>query len=509
MATRFSRFRAVGAALAVSLLIAACGGGGGGGTEPPPPPPTDTTPPTVKSWMPPDGTKDIDTDGKIVISVTMDEAFNCPAKNPITITKGNGDEVKGGEPACDPATKTLSLTFATKALFRCETYTVTLPKGTVKDLAGNALANDSKIVLETKCPARTAMIVTANAVGGGRDDWANAFSGIDLSTGQVREDWSVVESDSSEVVSSPWALAADPAMGLMYGADFGGFRGVNVIDMATGAVSNVELNPGDHTTTEEVSGVVMKDGCIWAAYSGIQQAYDPDFRNRLYCIDRQTRTITSHTDAVTSTEMATMWLVAHPDPAVHRLYAFNVAISGWNVGLNCELNLCQVVYLPGTRGTVTEIDSQTGAILRTFVVGSQPLKGVVDRARNRLYVVNTGDESVSIVNLDTGTVGTVPLPEFGYKRQPMDVALMDGKLWVSDDRDSVWVYDSSMALVGTVVLDSMSGPESMTVLDGKLYVSLQSGYSKAVAEVNADLSVNRQFVVTAHPGAITSYVSGQ
>jgi DNA-binding beta-propeller fold protein YncE len=295
----------------------------------------------------------------------------------------------------------------------------------------------------------------------------------------------------------------------MYAADFNGFRGVNVIDMATGAVSNVELNPGDHATTEEVSGVVVKDGCVWAAYSGIQQAYDPDFRNRLYCIDRQTRTITGHTDVVTSTEMATMWLVAHPDPAIHRLYAFNVTISGWNAGVDCALNLCQEIYLPGTPGTVTEVDSQTGAVLRTFVVGSQPLKGVVDRARNRLYVINVGDESLSVVDLGTGTVGTVPLPEFGYKRQPADVALMDGKIWVSDYRDSVWVYDSSMALAGSVTLDSLSGPGSMTVLDGKLYVSLQSGYSMAVAEVNADLSVNRQFAVSAHPGAITSYVSGQ
>ncbi len=478
--------RAAGVALLFSLTLglAACGGGGGGGTNPPPPPPppVDTTPPTVKSWEPADGTKDVDISGMVTIKVTMDEAITCPNTNPVVLTV-NGEEVKGGKFSC--SSPTVSLTFDAKALFRCgKTYEATLPKGSVKDVAGNALAKDSKASFSTPaCPPPA--VKKVYSVSSGAAAGQNSLFGIDVSDGTVSGNMPLADE------ANQMAVVADAKNQTVWTASTR--NGVNTYDTETGATAKV--NVGGH-----MSSFALKGQHVWAAADS--RWGDGDFyNNRLFRFDRVTHKVLGQTEAVTDSGKTPLKVVAHPTAS--RLYTLNVDVESVH-GSNCT-PVCRTVRLPGYAGTVTAVDSDSGAILWTVTVGSVPLDAYIDATTNIMYVVNAGDGSLSKVNLETKAVTTASLLEFTGYRQPVGIARLDGMLCMSDYLESLSCYNSSMKLAGTVTLPALSVPTTMASLDGKLYVTLQK--TQGVVEVLTDFSVPRTFAVGNTPTGITAFDS--
>lgn len=475
----FSRLRTVGVALTLAVLVA-CGGGGGGGDTNPPPPPVDTDPPGVKSWTPVDGATDIDIDqGVVTITVVMDEAIECPAQNPIVITRSNGQAVEGGTFACDPPT--LSLTFQAKFLLQCETYKATLVKG-IKDLAGNQSV-EASVSFSTKCPPPVKKVysVSYNATAG-----QNSLFGIDTADGVVGGAMPLAD------MSFQVAVLADAKNHTVWTAS--SRNGVNTYDTETGVSAKVSV--GGH-----MSSFALKGEYVWAAADGLWRDgafYD----NRLFKFDRVTREAIGQTEPVTDSGKTPLMVLAHPTAA--RLYTLNVDAESIH-GTNCT-PVCREVRLPGYPGTVTAVDSASGAILWTVTVGSVPLDGYIDATTNTLYVVNAGDRTLSKVNLTTQAVTTASLPEFTGYRQPVGIARLGDMLCVSNYLDSLSCYDSNMSLAGTVTLPALSVPTTMVSLDGKLYVTLQG--ADAVAEILTDFSVSQTFAVGRFPSGITAFDSG-
>lgn len=497
MATLFSRSRVAGVALAASLLITACGGGSGG-TEPPPPP-VDKAPPTVFSTDPDKDADGID-DGLTQITVTMKEDggnIKCPTKNPLTVTKENGEEIKGGDPACDPATKVLSLTFATKVLFRCEVYTATLAAG-IEDMAtpSNKSATYVWSFKTSGCDYKK-MLFTAN---NGASHGQPAISGVDPSNGQVT---GYLETPADGAYFQ-WSVAADPKVGKVYSAAYKGGRGIDVLDVDSGVVKNVKLNPSQ-SVRDFIESLAMKGSYAWAAYSNRCIPYDAAFCGRLFMLDRLTDQVTGKTVAVTESEKTPVRLVAHPVSTEHLLYSLNATISAIIGGIECGSGVCQEVRLPGTPGTVTVINSDDGSIVGNPIpVGSVPLAAVIDPATGLMYAINAGDDTVSIVNLKTRVTTTKSLGFTGYQ-QAAGIELLFGKLWVSDYLGAVHVYDLNLVPVGTVSTGALSMPSDIVALDGKLYVTLFASAFSAVAEINPDNLSVKTVTVGSGPRAITAY----
>lgn len=446
MAASFSRSRVAGVALAVLLSLSACGGGGGGDTEPPPPP-VDTTLPGPKSWLPIDGATDIDADGIVTVSVTMNEAITCPGTNPFTITRGNGQEVEGGDWKCE--SPTVSLSFQSKALFRCETYTVKLAGG-IKDLAGNQSV-EASISFSTKCPPpRTAMIVTANA---GTSADPRYTSVVNTETSEVSHygpaSYRPLETKGVAVDSEnhrAYYTATISASGCAYS-----------MDLETRAVECIKVNPEGSSDGRSAAVTVADQGVYFATSS----EFSDQPGNLVLAFDRLNRT-----------KFATVTL---PDAAYSPV--FMVADRERNRVYVLSYNKASLVfnpwpdYLPGFAGKVYEIDTTTNALARTFSVGSGPSGAVIDPVKRLLYVSNWGDRTISIINLGTGVVRKVDLPSFfaeddKYRQRPVGLALAGTKLLIANSKFS---KDSPTDQVGGLaVLDLASETITQTIPVGDI-----------------------------------------
>ncbi|HYE78055.1 MAG TPA: YncE family protein, partial [bacterium] len=58
-------------------------------------------------------------------------------------------------------------------------------------------------------------------------------------------------------------------------------------------------------------------------------------------------------------------------------------------------------YVALQGGQVVKVDAATGSIAATATVGEEPVGLAIDEGNNRLLVANRGDDSVSVVKLDT------------------------------------------------------------------------------------------------------------
>lgn len=455
MATLFSRSRVAGVALAASLLIAACGGGGsGGGTEPPDP--VDKAPPTVGSTTPADGAKDVD-DGLAQIIVKMKEDggnIKCPTKNPLTVTKENGEEVKGGTPACDPATKTLSLTFATKALFRDETYTPTLAAG-IEDMAGNKSAAYSWS-FTTKGPVdRTPSVVTANA---GTTADPRYTSVVNTTTGATSH------TPFGGAPLGTNAVAVDSKAGrAYYTATISPTGCAYSMDLETHTVDCIKVNPLGSTYGRSVAVALANQGVYFATSS----EYSPEKGNEILVFDRLSLGEKLATVALPDATHSPSFMIA--DREGNRMYvlSYDKSSAVFNPWPD---------YLPGFPGKVYEIDTTTNTRKRTFVVGSGPRGAAIDFVKKLLYVSNWGDRTISIINLVTGAVRTVKLPSFfveddKYFQRPVGLALAGTKLLIANSRFSKVSLTDQVGGLEVLDLASETITQTIPVGDIPLYMA--------------------------------------
>jgi len=125
--------------------------------------------------------------------------------------------------------------------------------------------------------------------------------------------------------------------------------------------------------------------------------------------------------------------------------------------------------------TVSVIDGATRKIVATVRVGVSPAQMAVSPDRRSVYVVNTGSDTVSVLNTDTNTVaGTIALPR---RSEPVGVAVgANGLIYTADGgSDRVSVLDTR---AGRVVASARVGTQPLSVVvapDGKTVYSANSG----------------------------------
>ncbi|MFZ1627263.1 MAG: Ig-like domain-containing protein [Candidatus Moraniibacteriota bacterium] len=470
-------------------------------TVPPPPPPGDTTPPQVATVSPVNGQLGVDPAiGQVVVE--MSEQVQCPSAVPNAVTLTGGGMQVSATLTCgaDAQSNTLFLGLGSQRLLYRTLYTVTIAGGVVKDLAGNAMAAASVSQFTTTASpmAAAARVYTAN-YGATPANGRQYISSVDPSNGYA------VEHVTLGLVSTQWAIASDAAAGKVYSAGIATSRGIDVIDVATGATSSISFDP-DPAQFEYVEALAVRPEGVYAAYSN-NMGYpgQPTLRNRIFRFDRLTQVELNRSGALTADSMTPVGLVAHPDPLTKRIYVLSATKSAMNViDVNCGIR----DYQPGTVGTVTELNAETLATLRTFSVGSVPMSGVIHQATNKLYVGNAGDRTISTVDLATGAVTTASrLATFTGCRQPggMALDLTGARLWVSDSNDGVHAFNLAMVETAFVSTGNKSFPYGLTFADGKLYAALWGPGYNSVSEI-AGVSLARTVSVGPNPVALTTFV---
>jgi YVTN family beta-propeller protein len=141
------------------------------------------------------------------------------------------------------------------------------------------------------------------------------------------------------------------------------------------------------------------------------------------------------------------------------------------------------VYVTATRSDeLIVLDAQTCAIIQRVPVGDAPYAVVSDSARRRVYVSNAGEDTVSIVDSDTGVVvGTVKLGGLGH---PQNLALdsVRGRVYVT--------YALTPKYRGIAAIDASTG-EIVAQLSGSGEEPLSGAYGIAV-----DALAGRVYVTT-------------
>lgn len=121
--------------------------------------------------------------------------------------------------------------------------------------------------------------------------------------------------------------------------------------------------------------------------------------------------------------------------------------------------------------TVTVTDLDDGAT-RTISVGDQPAGMDINPSGTRLYVANSADNSVSVIDL-TGPTETVIATVTGVGNNPMDVAAGDTKVYVANFGDNtVGVIDAATnSLTTSVLVPGFSAGIAINTAQTRVYVS--------------------------------------
>lgn len=465
---------------------------------PPPPPPGDTTPPQVALVSPAADQLAVNPSvGQVIVE--MSERVQCPTSSPNAVTLTGGSMRVSGVLTCgvDAQSNTLFLGFGSARLLYGTVYTVTITG--VQDLAGNVMAAAHTSQFTTALsPARTTRLYTANS-GATATNGAEYVSSIDPSNGYA------VGHVTFGATAFQTLIAADGAAGKVYSAGVNTARGIDVIDVATGATTGISLDP-DPTQFEHFGALAIGPTGLYAAYSMVSS--QSTLRNRVFRFDRLNQVELARSGQLPNDAMTPTALVVHPDPTAKRLYVFSGTMSAMNViNAGCGGILD---YRPGTVGTVTELHAETLATLRIFSVGSVPTSGVVDQSANRLIVGNAGDRTFSVIDLATGAVVTTARPaSFTGCRQPGGMTLdASGRLWVSNSQDGVHAFSATLTEIVLVPTGTLSLPYGLTSADGRLYAALDGFGYNSVAEITGT-SLTRTIAVGLNPVAITAFVPNQ
>lgn len=468
--------------LATTCLLAALSACGGDGSDAPlaaptpnpapnpPPPVSDTTAPRVTSVSPGAGAADVPvTIGQVTVGFS--EAVQCES---VSIALASDGAAVTGSVSCTADNKSATLRFVpeTRLLYGSE-YPVTVG---AHDTAGNRLAAAVWATFTTEAlPATvTTKLYTANNAESILKN-TQAVTGVDLASDHALEHYSFTGYGGG---ANQWNIATDSRAGRVYSSAFG-FRGLDAVDLVSGATSKIELDP-ETALLEDVVSIAIQDQYVIAAtaYRGVLL----DTTSRLYFIDRLTGTIVGKTSVLGGTGDTITKVVTHPNPAVQRVYVvmakMNSIFSTFDCGVNGQNSpmVCKTFYTASAPGKIVEVDSTTFTVIRTLAtVGSAPVDALVDVMTERLIVANAGDRSLSAVDLDTGAVTTTTLAGWTKYQQPVALALdpASRRLYVADYLDAITVLDAdSFASLGNVPVGPLTLPRSLVAHDGMVYAGL-------------------------------------
>jgi YVTN family beta-propeller protein len=137
------------------------------------------------------------------------------------------------------------------------------------------------------------------------------------------------------------------------------------------------------------------------------------------------------------------------------------------------------------QGTVTVLDTRNGSLMRTVAVALDPTAVAVDARRGRVFVANSGSDSVSVLDARSGAVlDTVPL---GHSPTAMAVDEANGQVVV------LTAADTSVS-----ILDARSGRVRETTALGQ---GVNAGEASTGA-LAVDPRTGRAFVVTGHETSV-------
>lgn len=288
---------------------------------------------------------------------------------------------------------------------------------------------------------------------------------------------------------TPQHLTVDVQAGVLY-VGAGGDRFYRV-DIETG----VSLAPFYPDPANEypgywhtVQGLVIAGSDICAAM-GRRDLPEYVYRNRLLCWNRFTLepSFRSNSDYLAGRSMVVMDLVAVPER--NAFYAIAAETLAYTLKTDSTGQYLKEEFVPGSAGTVYELNADTKAVVRTFAVGAGPRSAVYDATRKRLIVANSGlttggKATLSLIDLETGQVTTQILPGFVGDQRPMLPVITRGELWITDYVSAVVALDpGSFAEKRRVQVGAFTAPEFFAEVGGRLYVSIQPGRKVAVVDL--------------------------
>jgi len=126
-------------------------------------------------------------------------------------------------------------------------------------------------------------------------------------------------------------------------------------------------------------------------------------------------------------------------------------------------------------GTVSVLDSGTGALLRTLTVGADPVAAAVDERTGRVFVANGGDATVSVLDARRGAV--VRTVVVGTSPQWLAVDARTGRVFVPNRSDNtVSVLDARTGLVvRTVEVSLFPSAAAVDEQTDRIFVRCNSG----------------------------------
>jgi len=143
------------------------------------------------------------------------------------------------------------------------------------------------------------------------------------------------------------------------------------------------------------------------------------------------------------------------------------------------------------RDTIAQVDTPPSTILRTVAVGVQPIDVQVDERTSRAFVLNGGDNSVSVLDTRTGALlGTVFLKSSrsGPVAAAMTVDPRAGRVVVMNQDKSVSVLD---ARTGQLLYTVPSGGASQQVVvntrTGRIFVSNWGNFAVSPRRPDVDM----------------------
>ncbi len=154
---------------------------------------------------------------------------------------------------------------------------------------------------------------------------------------------------------------------------------------------------------------------------------------------------------------------------------------------------------PVGAGSVSMLDAQTGALVRTVKVGRRPVATAVDAQTARVFVANGDSNTVSVLDARSGTViRTVPV-----RRTPQAIAVDEktGRVFIANSGDgSISVLDARTgALMRTVPVGLYDDAMAVDTRAGRVLVTSLGAVSVLDATTG---SVLRTFSVGGSPYAI-------
>ncbi len=470
-------------------LLTACGGGGDGAsasapTPTPTPTPTDVTAPTVVSVIPTSGAT---IPVGQVFTLTFSEAIACPQ----AVTEGSFGAITGSA-ACissNTAGKGVITVVPAAPLYFDTQYTLTLSG--FKDLAGNVGVPYASSFTTEKLPGVSGRkIFVANDLG----NTSGANGSVTLIDGVTQTITERVTFPSAPGYFGSTYLDIDAGTGTVYSASRATFV-LHRFELATGKVlPSLVLDPTEQPGyIHGIYGLAHSDKavCVTLGRPGFPNA-SYYWHNKMECFDRATgkRVFLSAVDFVAGSGQAPVKLLYSAKRGT--FYAVAADESSLLASQVLDGYKVRPGFGPGTSGRVTEIDATTYQVTRTWTIGSAPNDAAF--RGDKLYVVNAGDKSLSIIDLaatdTTKAVATVTWgAAYGPYENPLGIAIDEasGVYYLSDYLTSVRKYSlTDNREIGRIVLGSET--EAVTIIGGKLWVT-------SLLDYPADTLLNTVYVV--------------